>query len=409
MSDDSLFRIRQKDLQAYLFSHEDEDERDLVLQQKEVLGLPVSLVAQQIAGRRKAKSKLATWYKTRGIIYPPSLNIEQASSEATARFKTQVARGSFSSSQKVTIADLTGGFGVDSYFFSLAFDRIHYVEPNTDLLRIASANHHTLSTKSIVHHQATAEDFIASNKLSVDLVFIDPSRRDQNSRKVFKLADCTPDVIALQQAVFNKCNFLLVKTSPLLDIQQGLRELTNTKKVIVVSVNNECKELLFLCGKNFMGDAQIEAVDLFTNGDIKNTLSFFPQEEKKANSLLGEAAEYLYEPNASILKAGAFKLISEKFQLTKLAVNTHLYSASHLMTDFPGRIFQVESFDPDTKQLKSLLPKGKANVLTRNYPLKPEELKKKLKLTDGGEKYVIGFSSQKKKQLAVCSLATKTQ
>lgn len=158
-----------------------------------------------------------------------------------------------------------------------------------------------------------------------------------------------------------------------------------------------------------MGDAQIEAVDLFTNGDIKNTLSFFPQEEKKANSLLGEAAEYLYEPNASILKAGAFKLISEKFQLTKLAVNTHLYSASHLMTDFPGRIFQVESFDPDTKQLKSLLPKGKANVLTRNYPLKPEELKKKLKLTDGGEKYVIGFSSQKKKQLAVCSLATKTQ
>ncbi|MBP9927273.1 MAG: class I SAM-dependent methyltransferase, partial [Cyclobacteriaceae bacterium] len=198
-------------------------------------------------------------------------------------------------------------------------------------------------------------------------------------------------------------------TSPLLDIQQGLRELTNTKKVIVVSVNNECKELLFLCEKNFMGDAQIEAVDLFANGDIKNTFSFFPQEEKNANSLLGEAAKYLYEPNASILKAGAFKLISEKFQLIKLAANTHLYTANHLMADFPGRIFQVESLDPDTKQLKSLLPNGKANVLTRNYPLKPEELKKKLKLTDGGEKYVIGFSSQKKKHLAILSLPIKTR
>jgi hypothetical protein len=406
-------RIVQSEVQEYLVNHEDSDEKDLVLQHKKVLGIPIALLAQQISGRRKAKSKLALWYKTKGIVYPPSVNIEQCSSEATARFKTRIAQSILSDSQNPTIADLTGGFGVDSYFFSLVFDSVHYVEPNDDLFQIVSANHRTLQVKSIVHHQTTAEDFIAT-RTKVDLVYIDPSRRDSNSRKVFRLADCTPDISSLQETIFEHSRFLLVKASPLLDIQQGLRELTHTKKVFVVSVNNECKELLFLCEKNYTGHVQIEAVDLFVNGDLKNVLSFLQEEEKNAISVLGEAAEYLYEPNASILKAGAFKLISEKFQLVKLAPNTHLYTSSLLIKDFPGRVFQIEVLDPDVKELKRFLPNGKANVLTRNYPLKAEELKKKLKLTDGGEKYVIGFSvdnyrHKKKKHLAICCLPTKTQ
>lgn len=409
MTANYLSRISEEEVQDYLFAHEAVDERDLVLQHEEILNLPAALIAQQIAGRRKAKSKLAMWYRTKGIIYPPSVNIEQSSSEATARFKAKIAHSLLSNSQNISIADLTGGFGVDSYFFSQVASQVHYVEPNTDLLQIAATNHVTLQAKSITHHLTTAEDFIDKNKLPVDLTFIDPSRRDQNSRKVFKLTDCTPDVSSLQKSIFKNCTSILVKTSPLLDIHQGLKELTNTKKVMVVSVNNECKELLFLAEKNFDGEALIEAVDLSVTGDVKNSLSFFLSEEKFAQGTLGPAAEYLYEPNASILKAGAFKLISEKFQLTKLAKNTHLYTSNHWVAGFPGRIFRIDVLDPETKKLKDFLSGSKANVFTRNYPLGAEELKKKLKLSDGGEKYVIGFSSETKKHLAICSLSTKKQ
>lgn len=397
-----LSRIAQPEVQDYIFSHESDDERSLVLKHHEVLGLPTSLVAQQLTGRRKSKIKLPTWYKTKGIVYPPSVNLEQSSSEATALHKVRIARSLFTNKSNFALIDLTGGFGIDSFCFSRVFSSTHYVEPNKDLFEIAQHNHQTLGASSIIHHNTSAQEFIDSSP-PVNLVFLDPSRRDQQSRKVFKLADCTPDISTLQAKIFEKGSFLLVKTSPLLDLQQGLREILHVKKVFVVSVDNECKELLFLAEKGYSGEVEIEAVDLTRDGNVKSTFTFSFEEENCATVQLSEPLEFLYEPNSAILKSGAFKLISQKFQLAKLASNTHLYTASKLVTDFPGRIFRIEVLNPDIKKLNQLLPDKQVNVITRNYPLKAEELKKKLKLLDGGSKFLIGFSTQQKKHLALCS------
>jgi hypothetical protein len=173
--------------------------------------------------------------------------------------------------------------------------------------------------------------------------------------------------------------------------------------VFVVSVDNECKELLYLAEKGYTGEVAIEAVDLTRDGNVNSAFAFSSEEEKCATVQLGEPLEFLYEPNSAILKSGAFKLISQKFQLAKLAPNTHLYTASKLVDDFPGRIFRIEVLNPDSKQLNQLLPNHQVNVMTRNYPLKAEKLKKKLKLLDGGDKFLIGFSTKQKKYLALCS------
>lgn len=387
--------------QQFLKDHELDDERDFVLKQKEVNGIPASILATQLTGRKKAKSKLATWYKTSGITYPPSVNLEQSSSEATAIFKSNIIDSLALSNRKA--ADLTGGFGVDTFFLSKKFKSFHYVEASADLVETAKHNHHQLGAANIIHHCLSAEKFMNQSEVDFDLVYIDPSRRDEHSRKVYKLADCFPDITTLQDIIFRKSHTLLVKTSPLLDIKQGLREILHVKKVFVVSVGNECKELLFLADRDFEGEPLIEAVNLFDNGNIQSTFTFSLTEERNARVEFGNPDQYLYEPNASIMKSGAFKLMSEKFGLFKLDVNTHLYTSSIVLPNFPGKIFQVECLNPDAQQLKKLLPGGKVNVMARNYPLTPEEIKKKLRLRDGGDKFLIGFSSSKKKWLAVCS------
>lgn len=399
-----LSRIVEPEVQDYLFNHEGEDERALVLKHTDILGIPASVIAQQLAGRRKSKLKLPTWYQKKQIIYPPSINLEQCSSEATALFKASLAGKLFLQKKNLVAVDLTGGFGVDCYFFSKVFQCIHYVEPNLNLFELVQNNHKRLGATSILHYCTTAEKFIESSNRPFDLIFLDPGRRDQHARKVFKLTDCSPDVSQLQHLVFKKSLYLLVKASPLLDIQQGLREILHVKKVFVISVDNECKELLFLAENNYQGKVEIEAVDLTPGGNLQHAFAFSPEEEKNASIQLGAPSAFLYEPNSAILKSGAFKLIAQKFQLTKLAPNTHLYTSSELVGNFPGRTFRIEVLDPDPKQLKHLLPSHYVNVMTRNYPLKPEELKKKLRLIDGGEKFLIGFSGLHKNHLALCIL-----
>ncbi len=399
-----LSQVALPDIQNFLIDHETEDERGLVLKHKEILGIPSFIMATQLSGRRRSKSKLPTWYKTRGIIYPPTINLEQCSSEAAAIFKTQII-DTLVSAKKLAI-DLTGGFGVDTFFLSSRFESVHYVEPNPELLEITKHNHHLLGATNITHHGLSAEKFIELTELEFDLVYIDPSRRDEQSRKVYSLSDCYPDITALQSILLKKCHFILLKASPLLDIQQGLREINHVKRVFIVSVHNECKELLFLVERNYSGEPLIEAVDLFENGGFRSTFSFTVESERKAVIVVGEPDQYLYEPNASILKAGAFKLMSEKFGLTKMDLNTHLYTSSVIVSNFPGKVFKIECLNPDSKQLKALLSDGQVNIVSRNYPLTPEEIKKKLRLRDGGQKYLIGFSSSKKKHLALCARIT---
>jgi len=402
-----LFRIAHPDVQDFIIQHEGEDEKQFVLSQKEVFGLPAAQIAQQLVGRRKAKVKVPSWYQTKGIIYPPTLNLEQSSSQATALFKSKTVE-TILDERRVAV-DLTGGLGVDSFYLSHKFNSFHYIEPDKELLEITLHNHTVLHAANITHHNTNAEQFLEQTTIDFDLFFIDPSRRDSKSRKIIRLADCLPDVTQLQKTILSRARFLLVKTSPLLDIQQGLRELDHVKKVYVVSVDNECKELLYLADKNYSGEVLIEAVDLFSNGQIRSSFSFTIDEEKNSSVSQSEPQKFLYEPNASILKAGAFKLISEKFKLPKLAANTHLYTSERLPENFPGRIFQIDVLNPGVKQLHDLIPNSQVNIVTRNYPLKPEELKKKLKLRDGGDRYLIGFSSEKKKCLALCSRVTNSK
>lgn len=380
--------------------HENDDEKMLVLKQKEINGIPSSIIAIQLVGRRKAKTKLPAWYKTKGVIYPPTINLEQCSSEATGIYKTQIINSFLSGRHKA--ADITGGFGVDTFFLSSLFEFIHYSEPNTALFEITRHNHRQLGVDNVIHHNLSGEDFLKQIDSEFDLVYLDPSRRDERSRKVYLLSDCAPDITKLQHDLFHKCRFLLLKASPLLDIQQGLREIHHVKRVFVVSVHNECKELLFLAEKDYSEEPQIEAVDLHENGKIRSTFLFSFSEERNAKVKLDEPQRFLYEPSASILKAGAFKLIAGKFGLFKLASSTHLYTSSALVPDFPGKTFLIEHLNPDAKQLSELLPDGQVNVVTRNYPLSTEEIKKKWHLRDGDEKFLIGFSTIKRKHLALC-------
>ena len=396
-----LSLLIQPEVQQYLIDHKHDDERDLILRKKEILGIPTSIIASQLIGRGKAKNKLPSWYKARGIIYPPSINLEQCSSEATASYKLYIIKNLIGESQLLAV-DLTGGFGVDSFFLSKAFNTVHYVEPNDELLKIAEHNHLILGVNNITYQHKTAEAFLETTQEKFSFAFIDPSRRD-DLRKVFKLSDCVPDIVSIQDKILSLSSHLLIKASPLLDIHQALRELNHVKKVFIVSVGNECKELLFLAVQSYLGKVEIEAVDLNSQGDLKSSFVFSLDEEKEADSPKSKPLKFLYEPNASILKAGAFKLVSKKYAVGKLSANTHLYTSGNLIADFPGKVLQIEELNPDSKKIKSVLPGGLANVITRNYPLKAEQLKKKFNLKDGGDKYLIGFSSDKKKFLAVCS------
>lgn len=389
-----ISRIASEVVQQYIFDHEHEDERKLALNKKEILGVPPSVLAEQIRGRKKAKEKLPSYYRTQGIVYPPGINLEQCSSEQAAAFKASVVQKHLGI-KLTSCADLTGGFGVDSFAFSKICNTVHTVDPNESLLEIAKHNHTLLGATNIFYHSQTAEDFLLQNENRFDFIYIDPSRRRNANQRVFKFSECEPNVVDLLSPLLKKSDVVLVKASPLVDISQGLQELPHTQHVYVLSVNNECKEVLFLCTSNPEQEPVIHAVNLVH--EVVHEFSFSQTEEKKSTSSISVPSTYLYEPNASILKAGAFKLVATRFNIHKVHVNTHLYTSDKLVHDFPGRIFKVEAIvKPDAKSIKPYLPEERANVITRNYPLIPDTLRKRIGLKDGGEKYVIGFTTADK-------------
>lgn len=382
------------------FIHENEyaDERSLVLNSRMINGLPSSLVAQQIIGRRKAKRKLPSFYNTSGIIYPPTVNVEQCSSEATAKFKSEVVVAG------KKFIDLTGGFGVDTLFLSRVFGETTYIEPDNDLLNIARHNHKILGAHNIHYQNEAAEKFISNSTDQFNFIFIDPSRRSAGNKRLLNFSDCLPNVIEIKDALLKMGETIMIKASPLLDIQRGLKELKSVKKVVILSVDNECKELLFICEKFFNDEPLIEAVNILSEQEPNESFIFTFSEERNASVCFSDPLRYLYEPNASLQKAGAFKSIGVQFQLNKIHPNTHLYTGDVFMPKFPGRIFEIESFaTPDIKTLQMYFPERKANITTRNYPLSVDQLKQKTKLKDGGEKFLFGFSGRTAKYLAIAS------
>ena len=342
---------------------------------------------QQIEGRERTADKLPTFASIPDWWYPVRLSCEQCSSELTARYKASLLSPlALGEGKEERFLDLTGGYGVDTYFLSEQFTHTDYVEQNEELCRIAAHNF-ALSQKSKVErqklsiaiHNTTAEDFLLSSpcgEAGWGLIFLDPARRDSHGSKVFRIEDCTPNVEELLPTLLAHSKRLLIKLSPMLDLTQAVTSLSQVNwDIHIVAIKNEVKEVLLLSG----GTGQITTIDLAQ----KDQAFVFTREEEQHCGLDirdGKLANYLYEPNAAILKAGAYKLVAQRFGLHKLDVNTHLYTSRQFIENFPGRVWRIT----EKQNLKQ------ANVLTRNYPLTPEQLKKKLHLRDGGTAFVIG-------------------
>jgi 16S rRNA G966 N2-methylase RsmD len=381
-----------EDIRTFIRENQNTDINKLLLQHKTIESVPTTFIVDQIVGRKKAKAKFASLLSNDQIVFPPSINLEQSSSEETATYKKQFIENRIA--RKNSGLDLTGGFGIDTISFASIFKTFHYVEPNEDLLKIVRHNFSELKIDNVAFHINTAEAFIGNTSDKFDFIFIDPSRRVDN-RKLITFRECVPDVNLLQSQLLEKTDVMMVKASPLMDIKQGLRELKGVERVIVVSLKNDCKEVLFVCCNDFAGEPAIEAVNLATSHP---PYSFTFREEDSADIAVSDAKDFIYEPNASILKAGAFKLIASRYQIAKVHRNTHLYTSNSIVPNFPGRVFRILTMiRADQKGVSNIIQGNKANVMTRNYPLSPEALKKKLKIEDGGEQYIIGFSDSKKK------------
>ena len=343
---------------------------------------------QQVEGRERTADKLPTFAAIDDWWYPVRLSCEQCSSELTARYKREILnlQSPISNGQLV---DLTGGYGVDSYFLSQAFEHADYVEQDAELCRIAEHNfslQQSAISGQISVHRNTAEDFLQTAE-RFDLIYLDPARRDTHGGKVFRLEDCTPNVVELLPTLLQHLNPngpIMLKLSPMLDITQALSRLSSLSwDIHIVAVKNEVKEVLLLSG----GNQQITAIDLAKKEQV---FSFTKSEEMMANpDILTSATQlpsFIYEPNAAILKGGAYRLVAERFGLQKADTNTHLYFSDRLHSDFPGRVFRTLPF----REGNGVGSLTNANVLVRNYPMTAEQLKKKLHLRDGGTVFVIG-------------------
>jgi hypothetical protein len=394
--------------QSFIEEHCHDDPAQLLLKYKSVFDIPTSVIVDQIVGKKKAKDKLPSWYAEKKIIYPRRLHIEQASSEKAAKNKIELLKKELGADMhKKILVDLTGGFGIDSFFFSRHFRDVNFVEPDTLLLEIAKHNHNVLGASNIRYYNMTSEDFLRSSPINdrCDLIYVDPSRRRKGDQRVFSFDQCDPDVVTLQQEIWRAGNNLLIKSSPLLDIQKGLNELKCVKKVFIISIHGECKELLFYCEKSFQSEPHLVAINLNDEG---SEFSFLTSEEREAEISYHDPLIYLYEPNSSLLKSGCFKLIGSRFKLFKLHPNTHLYTSESFIEDFPGRIFQITSylkFDP--KKILTSFEEGKANILTRNYPLRVEEIRKQTGLKDGGSKFLIGCTGMMTKKFLIVASRVK--
>jgi hypothetical protein len=389
--------LSSEPVQDFLINHEHDDMRSIMLQHREILGVPSIYIGHQLAGRKKAKDKLPAWYKTHGVVYPPGINVEQCSSELTARYKVEVLANHLSKTE--LLVDLTGGFGIDSFAFAEKFTRVVHNEPDAELSNIAHHNHDRLSARNIEYVVGTAENYLISERTLPDVYYLDPSRRNELNRKVFLLNDTVPDITVLIPRLYERAEYVLIKTSPLLDLQEVIRVIPSVISLHIVAVNNECKELLILCQRGFTGETTVEGTNFSRNTE---RFTFTLSSERDTSVGFSAGLKYLYEPNAAILKAGAFKSIAKEFGLFKLHVNTHLYTSQHFDDKFPGRIFEIETtVKSDAKEAAKILPSRKANILTRNYPISPEALRKKLKFSDGGEDYIIGTTALTHKVLYV--------
>lgn len=366
-------------VQNFINENLNTDISSLLLKHSEIEGVDSKLVAEQIQAKLKAKKKLPTWFNTPNIYYPNKLNIEQTSSEKTALYKSNLVNGD-------TLVDLTGGFGVDSYYFAKVFKQVTHCEINTELSHIARHNFKALNQLNIDSKSIDGMEFLAAID-KVDCIYLDPSRRDQAKKKVFLLQDCTPDIIELHNQLLLKASTVMVKVSPLIDISKAIEDVNQISEIHIVALENQVKEMLLILTRE-PSDTLIKAVNL--KKSIIEEFSFNHKEESLTQANYSAPLLYLYEPNAAILKSGAFNMVSRKHPVYKLHPSTHLYTSDELI-NFPGRSFKINQIIPYNKQGIKILKNTftKANISTRNFPQTVERIKIQLKIGDGGSDYLF--------------------
>ena len=348
-------------------------------------------LVQQIQSRRTIEKKLPQWFTKKGVYYPPKLNLEQTSSEAAAKYKASLVQGS-------SLADITGGFGIDAFFFSQSLEQVSHFEINKSLSKIAAHNSVVLQQKNITYVAEDGLKGIAQHRY--DTIYVDPSRRNKTKGKVFFLRDCEPNVPEKIEYLLERCNTVLVKTSPMLDLSVGLDELKYVASIHVVSVRNEVKELLWTLTKKISQAPTITAVSITSEG-----IHCFSFTHQLASSVLYDTPkQYLYEPNAALLKAGAFQQLSEQLNIAKLHQHSHLYT-SEVLIDFPGRRFKIEHSIPyNKKAMRDGITFDTANITTRNFPESVATLRKKWKLKEGGNRYLFFTTLENEdKILLICA------
>jgi 16S rRNA G966 N2-methylase RsmD len=363
------------------------DVRSLALQAKKYPQVDMAMAVVQIAGKQIAEAKVPAWYRTEGLLYPKHLSMEQCSSEATAIYKAGLVEGE-------TFADLTGGFGIDCSFLSRKFKKADYVERQTELCELAKHNFPLLGLDIDVHNEDGVE--YLKQMQPVDCLFLDPARRDGHGGKTVAISDCEPDVSALEELLVEKATKVMVKLSPMLDLSLALKDLKHVSEVHIVSTDNECKELLLVLQKeSASSEVSIHCINSLgaLNGyRIYQEYAFTQEQERTSDCpLISEVNAYIYEPNASILKAGAYRSLTQTYACKKLHASSHLYTSEHFIEDFPGRKFQVEAVSGfGKKELKAFLQgMEKANLTIRNFPSSVAELRKRLKLKEGGDDYLF--------------------
>ena len=335
------------------------------------------LILNQIEAKTKAKDKLPTWFKTENIIYPSKVSVEQTSSEKTAAYKASLISGK-------TLIDLTGGFGVDDYYFSQKFESVTHCEINADLSEIVKHNLQQLGVKNCFCYADDSANILKESDQKWDWIYIDPSRRNDAKGKVFMLKDCLPNVPDSLDFYFEKSDSILIKTAPLLDISAGLSELKFVKNIHIIALENEVKELLFEIHNNYSGDITIKTANILK--EKTETFEFILGDETEFPSY-ELPQKYVYEPNSAIMKSGGFDEVSSFFKIGKLHKHSHLYTSEDLI-DFPGRTFKIEKVIPYSKnEMKTELSNQQANITTRNFPDTVENIRKKWKIKNGGNLY----------------------
>ncbi|WP_029276383.1 class I SAM-dependent methyltransferase [Pedobacter borealis] len=372
-------KLLAKAVQDYISTNLNADVNQIALAKSPFEGITAAELATQITAKKKSEKKLPTWFNTQGIYYPPVLSIEQTSSEITAKYKSKLAKGN-------TLIDITGGFGIDSYYFSKKVKAVTHCEINLELSVIAQHNAQALHATNIEFKAEDGIAYLQTSDASFDTIYVDPARRAEKG-KVFMLKDCTPDIASNLDALLEKSSRIIVKTAPLLDISAGLSELKQVSEIHIVSLKNECKELLWIIDKDYNGDTKIIAVTL--NNGIEKDFSFYRSASNGSIQFIDDlnTGDYLYEPDAALLKSGAFNLIGTTYNLLKLHPQTQLFSSAIVNEDFPGRIFKIEVVLTTAALKKQENLKG--NVIVRNYPAKPEDLVKKYKIKADQNQFLI--------------------